>query len=318
MLPIVAIDSTGSVTKVNSQARKVLGETTQYLEGPNLGALIASFFSHRQKAGRACLSFPDGEDDEAKALTVVLSQTFSGRPEGSPIAPAAPTVEDAREKHKLADYIAHELKNPLGAILALSRILRFRGNEIEEDDRAEALQSIEAEAEKSLLIVQGLLRLVEGRTRAENKSDELPLHAILRRVVIDHRRRNPERDVVVSGDSPTYALGDSFGVELAIGNLLNNAEKYSPRDKEIGLEVHQEGNRATIMVLNRGAALPPERYARLWEIYAAGPAPEVAVSGSGIGLSLCKELVESMGGHVWAGPSSAGGSVFAVTLRSPP
>jgi K+-sensing histidine kinase KdpD len=122
--------------------------------------------------------------------------------------------------------------------------------------------------------------------------------------------------VVLSGDSPTYARGDSLGVELAIGNLLNNAEKYSPRDKEIEVAVHHEGTRATVMVLNEGASLPTERYERLWEIYAKGPSPEVTVSGSGIGLSLCKELIESMGGRVWAGPTRTGGSVFAVTLPS--
>jgi two-component system sensor histidine kinase KdpD len=303
--------------KVNGPARKVLRDGKQALGGPNLGTLIAGLLDANEKDAGLARLFLSADGDVA--VTVVLSEDQPGQ--STPGEAPSPKEEGSMassvlEKHRLADYIAHELKSPLGTILGMSKALRLRQKTLPEVDRAEAIESIEAEAERSLLIVQGLLRLVEGRTGSSQQPSYVPLHAVLRRVVGDHRRRNPERTVVLSGDSPMYAQGDSLGVELALANLLNNAEKYAPRREPIHIAFHDEVNRSTIFVLNSGDALPPERYQRLWDIYASGPDPEVMVTGSGIGLALCKELVEMMGGRVWAGPTQNRGSVFAITLPS--
>ena len=103
-----------------------------------------------------------------------------------------------------------------------------------------------------------------------------------------------------------------------MGNLLSNAEKYTPRDGEIEIAFQQNGSTASIMVMDRGEGMPPERYRTLWQLYERGAAGDkVDVSGSGIGLALCKELIEGMGGQVWAGPREEGGSVFVLTLPAP-
>jgi K+-sensing histidine kinase KdpD len=119
---------------------------------------------------------------------------------------------------------------------------------------------------------------------------------------------------VLSGDSPLFVQANSMAVELALGNLLSNAEKYAPENTDITVSAHQEGNRASIMVLDEGLTLPASRYESLWDIYSKGPDRDTVVTGSGIGLALCKELVEMMGGRVWAGPRRSGGSIFTITL----
>ena len=66
--------------------------------------------------------------------------------------------------------------------------------------------------------------------------------------------------------------------------------------------------------MDHGDGMPAERYRKLWDLYERGAAGKTLdVSGSGIGLALCKELMEDMGGQVWAGPREGGGSVFALT-----
>jgi K+-sensing histidine kinase KdpD len=70
-----------------------------------------------------------------------------------------------------------------------------------------------------------------------------------------------------------------------------------------------------VLVLDMGQALAPPMYQELWDIYAKGPPGGLQISGTGIGLSLCKELVTSMGGRVWAGPRRDMGSAFAISLR---
>jgi signal transduction histidine kinase len=314
----VAIGSSGAVTRVNGPARRILGAGDgPPLEGPNLGALLATFFARRHLSGIASLSFNNGLEEANQApLTIVLSDERSEDEAHAQERIQRPTPVESSE-HRLTDYIAHELKNPIGSIAALARVLRLRYETIPQGERAAALHAIETDAQRALLILEGLLNLAQGRSRPMGEAAPVPLHAILGRVVGAHRRRNPERTILLDGDSPVYACGDSMGLELALSNLLNNAEKYAPRSTQIEIGCYQEGSRATVLVVDHGIALPPERYQRLWDIYARGPDPDIAVSGSGIGLALCKELVMRMGGRVWAGPTQLGGSVFTVTLPTP-
>jgi two-component system sensor histidine kinase KdpD len=185
-------------------------------------------------------------------------------------------------------------------------------------DRISAIQSIQDETERALLILNGILKLAEGRASRPPVAKRVPVHTVLNRIVGTHRRQNPHRKLLLTGDAPLFAQGNSLWIELAVGNLLSNAEKYTPRDREIEIAFHQNGSTVAIVVLDRGDGMPPERYATLWDLYERGAAGQTLdVSGSGIGLALCKELMEDMGGQVWAGPREVGGSVFALTLPAP-
>jgi two-component system sensor histidine kinase KdpD len=185
------------------------------------------------------------------------------------------------------------------------------------EDRKAALDTVHSEADRALLVLEGLLRLAEARSQPRPEMANVPLHAVLRRVVAAFQRHNPHRALEVSGDDPVFARANSLWVELALGNLLTNAEKYTPKDRAIEVASHQNGSRATISILDNGSGMRQESYHSLWEIYRRGPQQETTAAGAGIGLALCKELVEGMGGHVWAGPRQTGGSVFSLSLPAP-
>jgi signal transduction histidine kinase len=318
-LPIVAVNHAGVVTKANVAARKILNVEGTEVEHTELGSLIASVLKSDRGRARATLSV-SGATHDTQDILVVLSEGGSPEPPPavSPETPPAETTVLERERGDgaVADFIAHELRNPLSAILGISQVLEERSSSVTQEERREALQTIHAEADKALMILQGLLRLAEARTREAVELTSVPLHSVVRKVIASHSRRNPHRFLTLSGDAPLYAMANSMWVELALSNLLSNAEKYTPRDRRIEVVFHQVGSWATILILDNGAGLRPELYKTLWEIYSRGPESGVSVGGSGIGLALCKELIESMGGHVWAGPGKAGGSVFALSLPS--
>jgi signal transduction histidine kinase len=316
-LPIVAISMSGRVTKMNAPARRVFVTPDDPAQTPNLGSLVAAFFAnHQANGGTASLTLTANQGKEEELAIVLSNEPVQAEETHVPEAEAWPHVDDSGNGPRLAHYIAHELRNPISTILGLSKVLENRFQFLTVDDRNLALHSVEGEAERALLILEGLLRLAQVRTHRPEQQSEVPLHAVLRKVAADHRRRNPERTITVSGESPIFARAESSWVELALANLLNNAEKYSPHDSEIEITSYENDNWSTILVLDHGMSLPPDRYQRLWDLYSHGPDPEIMVSGSGIGLSLCKELVESMGGHVWAGPRN-GGSAFAISLPAP-
>lgn len=311
--PILALDAAGVLTRANLAARRLLG-IDRNDDMPELGTLLARFLGTRQGRPTATVTLSRDSTEEHEILVVLSEGPVAEMRvvpfEASPEPPAAAGLQDTAT----ADFIAHELRNPLSAILGISQILEDRAASFTPEERREALETIHSEADRALLILQGLLRLAEARSQRPIQLASVPLHSVGRKVIADHCRRNPHRSITLSGDSPLYAGANSMWVELALANLLSNAEKYTPRDRQIEVVFRQVGSWATILVLDNGPGLEPELYRTLWEIYSRGAEPGVQVSGSGIGLALCKELIESMGGHVWAGPGRTRGSVFALSL----
>jgi len=313
--PILAINSKGTVTKTNASARKLFGLVPDGLDGHNFGAVLAHLLATGVIRDPPFLSVADNQGERRDVL-VALSDGGQTDAADLLLAEQAGAQRAGAQPNRLVDFIAHELRNPIGTILGFSHILHQRYDMISSADRSSAISTIHAEAERALLILDALLRLAEGRTRTKVEMIDVPVHAVIRRVIEGHRRRNPERVLEVSGDSPIFAKANSLWIELAVGNLLSNAEKYTPRDRPIEVAFHQHGSKATISVLDNGTSLSEQGYAALWNLYAS-PDPNIPVSGSGIGLALCRDLVEGMGGQVWAGARDTGGSVFSLTLPSP-
>ncbi|HEX5140296.1 MAG TPA: HAMP domain-containing sensor histidine kinase [Dehalococcoidia bacterium] len=312
---ILAISADGRISKANQPARRIFG-TDIPLEHESLGVVLArAMLGHKTFPEQLQLEMPD-EDGQRHEVLLVLSdqEPELARPETPEVE--RPSVTREESVANVADFIAHELRNHIAITLGLSQLLDTNYEVTAMADRRATLRSIQTEAEHALIVLEGLLKIVESRRKAGVAVGRVPVHSVLRRIIADHKRRHPERIFVMTGEAPVFAAGNSTWMKIALANLLANAEKVTPREQAIQVDLRQEGDRVIVLVLDKGKPLDPSLYNHLWDIYAKGPPPGVEISGSGIGLSICKELVDSMGGRVWAGPRSRGGSAFAVSLRS--
>jgi signal transduction histidine kinase len=318
--PILAVSSTGTITKVNLQARRAFGDEAP-LEREQLSRFLARLMVGRETSPRQLvLSLPD-EDEALREILLVPSGEEPARESASGETARTDGAEDETEPDltvNVADFIAHELRNNIAITLGLSQLLETNFATIEPGDRTSALRAIQTEAEQALLVLDGLLKLVESRRKTGAIERSVPLHVVLHKVIADHKRRQPDRTLTVTGDAPVFVSGNSTWIQLAIANLIANAEKVTPPSQPIEVNVRQDTGRVLVLVLDQGQALNAPMYNDLWDIYSKGAPAGLEISGSGIGLSLCKELVGAMGGRVWAGPRSGGGSAFAVTLQSTP
>jgi two-component system sensor histidine kinase VicK len=100
-----------------------------------------------------------------------------------------------------------------------------------------------------------------------------------------------------------------------LGNLVENAVKYSPDGGEVGVHVEERSNRLRITVRDDGLGIPPSEHERIFEkFYRLDPNLTRGVGGTGLGLYISRELVGRMGGRIWVESAGAGGSTFFVEL----
>jgi two-component system sensor histidine kinase KdpD len=137
---------------------------------------------------------------------------------------------------------------------------------------------------------------------------------VAERVVRSERDRWPAVTFETkTGPAPT-ARGDETYVEQVLRNLLSNAAKYSPTNSTVTISVDETSEGVRTRVLDEGKGVDPAESGRLFELYYRSPATSTTVSGAGIGLFVCRALIEAMGGRIWASNRAEGGAEFGFVL----
>jgi K+-sensing histidine kinase KdpD len=221
----------------------------------------------------------------------------------------AQLVRANHAKDEFLGMVSHELKTPLtiisGNAEVLLRVLRNPG-----DDIRNALLDISAACRQLLHNVENLLaisRLGDGLLQLES----VALRPLIARVIDQHRRFAP----AISLQCPdVVALAVPAAVERVMDNLLFNAQKYGPPDALIEVAVDAVDGELKVVVADRGFGLLGGEVEAMFEPFYRSPRTSAATGGMGLGLSVCKRMVNSMGGRMWARNREAGGSEFGFSL----
>jgi two-component system sensor histidine kinase KdpD len=213
--------------------------------------------------------------------------------------------------------ISHELRTPITAIYGGAKLLASRERRLDDDVRRELIDDLEAEADRLYRLVEDLLILSKSeRGTVESATEPLLMGRLVERVVRSEQDRWPAaRFKVAAPTSPSLARGEETYVEQILRNLLSNAAKYSPVNAEVEVIVDETPEGLRVRVLDDGPGIDPTESARLFELYYRSPATSGTVAGAGIGLYVCRVLVEAMGGRIWASARPEGGSEFGFVLR---
>ncbi len=220
-------------------------------------------------------------------------------------------------KDEFLGLISHELKTPITTILGNAEVLMKRASMLDEAERAGAVTDIHDEASRLHAIIDNLLVLarLEGGQRIER--EPVLLQRLVARSAHWHVHRNPHRSVNVRYEGalpPAYA--SVTYVEQVLSNMLSNAEKYSPPDAPIGIEIRVEDARGEVLVsvCDQGAGIPAEEMDRIFTPFYRSPRTSGQTQGFGIGLAVCRRLIEAQAGRMWAEPRDEGGTRFIFSL----
>jgi len=208
--------------------------------------------------------------------------------------------------------VAHELNNPLTAILGASELLRERQGV--DDNTKRQLEMTHRQARRAARIVQNLL---EFSRPASPQKKTLDLNVVIDRTLQLHDHSLRRNNVEVEFQSvPGFPLivGDANQLIQIFLNLISNAEQAIREARPSGriqIRLGRSGNRVSATVQDDGIGIPPEVLPKLFDPFFTTKRPG---GGTGLGLSICMSIVREHGGNIEASSLPAGGAAFTVTL----
>jgi signal transduction histidine kinase len=226
--------------------------------------------------------------------------------------------ETERLKGELLSVVSHELRTPLGTIKGYVSSLRHYGGRLDPAAQAESLQAIDDAADRLTELVNDLLDLQRLETGQVTLARDL---VDLRAVVADVLAVRSNRVVghlleVVSEPATPPVRGDERRLGQVVGNLVDNACKYSPPGSRVSVRLGGGPAGVHLQVQDEGIGLPAAELGRVFErFYRVDSSLTREVAGTGLGLTIVRELVAAHGGSVRAESAGAGqGSTFTVLL----
>jgi signal transduction histidine kinase len=235
------------------------------------------------------------------------------------LAQTVRSLEEAQEvRDRIFANINHEIRTPLTLVhLAVNDLKRRLGAALE----ARALQQldgIEMSTRKLLRLVDDLLLLASGQEgKLGLRISAVDLARLLELVVATWRPVAEESKLSIAFHGPVRCVRhvDEEKIERAITNLISNAIKFTPAGGSIQVDLTDDVRGVTIAVRDTGIGIDDDLRKRLFGRFEQGrPALHAGARGSGIGLSIVKELVEAHGGEVSVDSPRGGGSVFSLHL----
>ncbi|HEY7268978.1 MAG TPA: PAS domain-containing protein, partial [Dehalococcoidia bacterium] len=235
------------------------------------------------------------------------------------IAQLRETAEDLRHANAAKDdflgMVTHELKSPLTTIIGNADLLKRPSFTMTEEDRKQAIEDVNRSAATLERLINDLLELARLERGHALPVEPVIVRRIISGLVESRPRLNSEREITLHTKARiTPVLAVPGYIEEIVANFISNADKYSPEGKEIEVEVHRQGSEVVIEVLDRGPGISAEDAEHIFEPFYRSPRTAGLASGLGIGLALCKRLVDAQGGRIWVRPREGGGSAFGFAL----
>ncbi|MDB6124422.1 MAG: Integral rane sensor signal transduction histidine kinase [Pedosphaera sp.] len=230
----------------------------------------------------------------------------------------------ARQKTDFVSNVSHELKTPLTSIRMFSELLA-EGRVADPTKQHSYLNIITAETARLTRLINNVLdfsRMERGEKKYNMQKCDLVglVHEIIE-TYRPHLESNGFKFIYDSPGSPIHVSGDCDALAQVIVNLLSNAEKYSNDKKEIEVQLERQSEPlpyAEVRVLDRGMGVPSGSEEKIFEqFYRAHDSLSSGIQGSGLGLTLARQIAQAHGGDVRYQARKDSGSCFVLRLPTP-
>ncbi|HEY1050701.1 MAG TPA: HAMP domain-containing sensor histidine kinase [Prosthecobacter sp.] len=241
-------------------------------------------------------------ESELGRLASVLNDTF--------------TQLDAafQQQARFTSDAAHELRTPVAIILAQTQLALSKPRPVEA--HVKTIEMARRSDERMQELIESLLTLAKADAGAEAAHETVHLDALSRENLDHIRPLAEEKKITLHGDlPPTTCKAHAGHVAQILTNLLGNAVKYCRPGDEVRVSTHRQNGHAILTVMDTGPGIPVEHLPYLFDrFYRAEASRNRAMGGAGLGLAICKTLVEAHGGRISVESRLQKGTTFQVTL----
>jgi signal transduction histidine kinase len=227
--------------------------------------------------------------------------------------------ELARLSRLRADFVSlvsHELRSPMAAVIGAARTLQDRWRMLSADQRESFLALIGDETARLAELVGDVLDTsrIEAGTFSY-RFEEVDLGRVVDEAVETAVLAQQEVPVVASGHGALPEIrGDRARLRQVLGNLIENAVKYSPEGGEVRVSAVAANGAVRIAVRDAGPGIPPDQQVRIFEKFGRVDVPGASKPGTGLGLFIARSIAEAHGGSLDVSSGAEPGSTFTLTL----
>ncbi|HUJ16515.1 MAG TPA: sensor histidine kinase KdpD [Nitrospirota bacterium] len=247
----------------------------------------------------------------ANQTAIAIERSFLGQAAQRALLKA----ETESLRNTLLSSISHDLRTPLSVITGAATTLLQKDVVLDMSSRTDLVETIREEAERlnrSIKNVLDMTRLESGAIRL-NKEWQ-PLEEIVGVVLerLDDRLQDHPVTVKLQGNLPLIPF-DGLLIEQVLVNLFDNAIKYTPKGTPLELSATESFYTVTVSLADRGPGIPPGEEEHIFDKFVRGRA---SGTGVGLGLAICRTIINAHGGRIWAENREGGGAVFRFTLSA--
>ncbi len=222
-----------------------------------------------------------------------------------------------RMKSDFVSTVSHELRSPLAVIEGFAKTMVEHFEQIDRETERESLEIILKKSVALEGLIENILdmaRIEEGRL--EVSREEFELVELIERIRADQEAVDETHLVSFEALAPRILVrADREKTEVALGNLVRNAVKFSPEGGTIYIKTREHGGMAEVSVTDQGIGIPTQELDKIFDrFYQVESGETRSFQGSGLGLYITKELVQAMGGDISVESMPGHGSVFTFTL----
>ena len=254
-------------------------------------------------AGQLDSRLPDGGTSEISALAKSINRLIERLQRRS----------DAQARF-VADA-SHELATPVAGIRGYTSILRAWGAE-DPIVRDEAIDAIDRESRRMARLSGDLLNLLQADQGLVLKTERFDVNALVRDRIAATASRWMEKEIDYVGpedEDPLVMMGDPDRLEDVVSILLDNASKYTPAGGKVVVSTRRKRDMVVVEVADTGQGIPAEEISRIFDRFFRSEASRAAGDGGfGLGLSIAKSIVDSMGGQIRVESAVGSGTTFIV------
>ena len=225
-------------------------------------------------------------------------------------------IKLSQQQQNFMMAVTHELKTPIAVTQLNLETLQKR--KLEEPQRQKLITNTLQEANRLNTLCNNILLASQLDAGAYKVSlSELDMSNLVQSIVHEYTDRFPNRSIVHNITPEIYLMGEPLLLQMMINNLLDNALKYTPKDKQIIVNLGTQGNQVLLAVADQGPGIPKEERLKIFEkFYRIGNESTRTAKGSGLGLFLCKKIAEDHDAYIKVSDNQPEGSIFSVEFKS--